>query len=191
MTDESEFETTAERMDEIKETLSQMMSQIVEINAKVTCISSELTGFKMELEGVKGQLSEQDQTIKELTARVKFLEERQAPSGNQVEQLKVLIQREDEVRRRNNLVITGLDPFLPQGKKYENSKLTVEWLVNSRLATNVEVKEARRLGKARSDGSTVPLLIRLGSSADKWTIMNNCSKRRGTKIRVHEDLPIE
>jgi hypothetical protein len=95
------------------------------------------------------------------------------------------------MRRRNNLVITGLDPFLPQGKKYENSKMTAELLVNSRLATNVKVKEARRLRRARSDGSTVPLLIRLGCSADKWTIMKNCFKLRGTKIRVHKDLPVK
>jgi hypothetical protein len=82
-----------ERMDGTKEVNFEMMSQIVYLNMKVTCISSEMTGFKMELEGVKGQLNKQDQTIKELTARVKFLEEKQVPSRNQIEQLKILMNR--------------------------------------------------------------------------------------------------
>jgi hypothetical protein len=212
MTDESEFETNEERRDGRKESLSEMMSLIKEINTKVTSLAAGMTGVKAELEGVKGQVTgirtemagfrrelqevrervkEQEDVISELRERLKRLETKQVPNGDKVNQLTGLILREESVRRGKNLIVNGLEPLLTQGRKFEQCRETATWLINSRLSTDVEVKEARRLGKPKVEGGTAPMLITLGNTADKWTILRSCSKLKGTRIRVNEDLPLE
>lgn len=194
LTDESEFESKEEKRESVRETLSEMMSYIKETNTKVThmstqmagvkleleelrgqitCFKSEMNGLKLDLEHFRGRATKQEESILELREQVKRLEGKHAPSEDKVRQLASLIQKEDFLRRTNNLVVTGLEPVLHEGKTREKCLVTANWLINSKLEMNVEVKEARRLGKMREDGSAAPLLIIMGTSREKWAVFKN------------------
>jgi hypothetical protein len=189
-TDEGEFETEEERVDGVKETLSEMLSQIKGIAEALAGLRLEVTGFRQEFEEVKGRVQRQEDTISELRERLKNLESRQVPN-EQIRRLTDQMTKEDSLKRMSNLVVSGLEPFIPQGGSKERCMETAAELINSKLGLDVEIREAKRLGKPREDGTAAPLLIVLNNPRDRGTVFKNCNKLRGTRIRVQEDLPVE
>jgi hypothetical protein len=188
---ESQPDSFDERMEAMREMFTEILTQTQGISVTITEMRNEMKGVYKDLEEIKSRLETQELTILELKEKVRLLESRKVPDEGATKQLASLIQKEDTLRRMKNVVVMGLEPILHEGRQREICMETATWLVNSRLAMNVEVKEARRLGRTRDDGSAAPLLITMGTSWEKWAVLKNCRKLAGTRISVQEDLPLE
>jgi hypothetical protein len=174
--------------------LTRLLEEVTQMSKSMEMYRIDMCKVTKDLATMTDKVMSQEKVICALQAKVDALESRQAPSrhdAQRLDQLSARITREDELRRKRNLVVTGLEPFLPQGARFECCRTTATELINSRLALNVNIQSARRLGKPRSDGSAAPLLITLWEMEDKWTILRNCKKLAGTRIRVQEDLSLE
>ena len=115
---------------------------------------------------------------------ISHLKEQLETQNHVLKELKVQLQRGEDEKRKNNIIIHGITK---RSEGTENCLQTASEFLNGKLQVNIHVTEARRLGRSVN----APLLICLENSKDKLTVFKNCSKLRGSRISVQEDLSHE
>ena len=94
------------------------------------------------------------------------------------------VQADDSRARRNNVVIYGLRP----PKNESIVKFTSNY-IETKLKVKPVITAVKSLGS--STLKLAPILVTLGSLADKSSIFKNCSNLRGENVSIQDDLSID
>ena len=100
-------------------------------------------------------------------------------SDREIARMKKMVNEQDKIERRNNIVIRGVEPT---GENLENLKDWVENFVKEKLDIAIKVVNARMSGR---------VIVAKIEGEGKEEIMRNKSKLRGTRIFIENDLNIE
>lgn len=146
---------------------------------------NEIRGLRERLNKVEERGSEDrtDEVERKLRVVEQKIEEKMANGAEGLEEqdrnnLKRIIERQDKLDRKNNIVINGL---IGEDK---NMSQEVEELMRSKLEVELETKWIRIVGR---QGNKI-VIVGLRSWEDKLAIMRNKHKLRNSNVFINDDL---
>ena len=174
---ERRLDSQQEWIGQVEDSLRKKIEKIEEREESAKCVNPICTAngtYTEELKSLKDQLARQQKRVSELHNSM--------PAMCWLTEMKDQLQSIEDERKKNNLIIHGI-PKTAVGNT-ENSMVIATEFLTTKLQLNIQLKEARRLGKS----DNAPLLICLQEERDKYTIFKNCNKLKNSGISVKEDL---
>lgn len=161
LTKRSPPKTNEGYMSEMMHMMKTLMNTNGEIMNEIKEIRKEQISYKQELEKIR----EENKSLRE-----------------EIKLLKLKTESMDKERRRNNIIVTGLE----MDSKNEMKDI-IEGVIKEELQVEAKIKKVTGLGKRTC-------LVELESEVNKIDIMKNKNKLRnmkGAKVYINNDLTVE
>lgn len=123
--------------------------------------------------------------------RIEKLDKEVSNLKKENEELKGLIVSEDRMRRKNRLVVSGLEESREEDTSGRATEESARRFFSEKFGESLEIKSAVRVGR-REDSKPRRLLVKMKYFEDKIKILKGKRNAlRGTKIYINEDLSRE
>lgn len=158
-----EIQQTNMGNEELKEMMERMMNRMTDE------IRANTEEIKEEIKNVRREMREKEEKWKaekeELMKRIEKLEERQ--------------EKEEKDKRRNNIILKGIN------SQKGNERETVKNFLKEELKVEAEITQAYTVGNNEQGGI---ILAQIGTWQNKQQIMQNKSSLKGRNIYVEDDM---
>lgn len=149
-------QVTKKDLNELKTMFLSMMNEIKEMKQDQRSLIEETKGLREEVESLKGE--------NELMKR-------------RIQEMELRMEREDKEKRRNNVIVKGID--------LKHNTAEAEKFFKDKLGSQVKVNTIIEPQKGKDKLISV---VKLNSRQDKELIMENKNKLRGTGVYIDNDL---